>query len=293
MKLLDGKVVSEYYKDKIKKEVAQWVAQGNKPPHLAAVIVGNDGASEAYVANKVKTCAAVGFNSTIMRLPADTSQAHLNDTIDSLNDNKDIDGFIVQMPLPKHLDSTAVTERIKPAKDVDGFHPVNMGRMMLSQPCYLPATPKGIILMLEYFQIETSGLHCVVIGRSNIVGSPMTMLMSRKASPGNATVTICHSGTRDLKSYTLQADILIAALGHAEFVKKDMVKPGAVVIDVGITRVDDNTNARGYRLAGDVAFNEVAPLSSYITPVPGGVGLMTVVGLLLNTLAAAKKEIYN
>lgn len=293
MNLLDGKLVSEHYKQKIKTEVAQWVANGNKPPHLAAVIVGNDGASEAYVANKVKTCAAVGFNSTLIRLPSDTTQAHLNDTIDSLNDNKDIDGFIVQMPLPPHLDSISVTERIKPSKDVDGFHPINMGRMMLSQPCYLPATPKGILLLLEYYKIETKGKHCVVIGRSNIVGSPMTMLMSRKANPGNATVTICHSGTTNLKHFTLQADILIAALGQAEFVKEDMVKHGAVVIDVGITRVDDNTNARGYRLAGDVAFNEVAPLSSYITPVPGGVGLMTVVGLLLNTLAAAKKEVYN
>lgn len=291
MNLLDGKVASANFKTKISEEVAAMVASGKRKPHLAAILVGNDGASETYVASKVKTCHEVGFESSLIRMDANVTEAELLAKIAELNADDGLDGFIVQMPLPHHIDEKKVTDAISPAKDVDGFHPVNVGRIMLQQPCFVSATPKGILMLLDFYKIETSGKHCVVIGRSNIVGGPMSILMSRKAYPGNCTVTLCHSATKNLADYTLQADIIIAALGKPGFLKADMVKEGAVVVDVGITRVTSDKTKSGFKIIGDVDFDNVAPKCSYITPVPGGVGLMTIMGLLQNTLIAAKKEV--
>ncbi len=292
MILLDGKKTSAEVKGEIKIDVEAFVAAGGKTPHLAAILVGSDGASETYVASKVKSCNEVGFNSTLERMSAETSEADLLAKIEEFNNNDDIDGFIVQLPLPDHIDEQKITTAIKHEKDVDGFHPVNVGRMALGQPAYISATPYGIIQMLEKYDIETSGKHCVVIGRSNIVGSPMSILMAKNAKYANCTVTLTHSRTKDLEAVCKTADILIVALGKPAFVTGSMVKDGAVVIDVGITRVADDTKKRGFRIQGDVDFGSVAEKTSYITPVPGGVGLMTVASLMKNTLAAAKKEIY-
>ncbi|OWY25537.1 bifunctional 5,10-methylene-tetrahydrofolate dehydrogenase/5,10-methylene-tetrahydrofolate cyclohydrolase [Sphingobacteriales bacterium UPWRP_1] len=291
MKLLDGKKLSEIVKQEIKEEVDRLVAANHKRPNLAAVLVGNDGASETYVQHKVRACKEVGFDSTLIRLPETTTEESLLAQIDRLNKSSMVDGFIVQLPLPKHIDVEKVTQAIKPGKDVDGFHPVNVGRMAQGLPCYLPATPYGILQLLERNGIETSGKDCVVLGRSNIVGTPISILLSRNQYPGNCTVTVCHSRTKNIEKYTRRADILIVALGQPEFVTGKMVKKGAVVVDVGITRMTDESKRSGYRLAGDVKYDEVAPKCSFITPVPGGVGPMTVVSLLLNTLKAAKKEI--
>lgn len=292
MILIDGKKVSEEIQGEIALEVQKIKAAKGKIPHLAAVLVGNDGASETYVGGKVKACEKVGFKSTLIRLPDTVSEKELLDTIAGLNADKDIDGFIVQLPLPKHISERKVTEAIAPEKDVDGFHPVNVGRMALSLPSYLPATPYGILQLLERYKIETSGKHCVVIGRSHIVGSPMSILLARNTYPGNCTVTITHSRTANLKEMCLQADIIVAALGKAEFLTADMVKQGAVVIDVGITRVKSDKTKSGWKLLGDVKFDEVAPKCSYITPVPGGVGPMTITSLMMNTLKASRKEVY-
>lgn len=292
MQIIDGKQTAKDIKKEIAEETAAFVASGGKKPHLAAVLVGNDGASQTYVNSKVKSCEEVGFNSTLIRMEETTTEEELLQTIEDLNNNADIDGFIVQLPLPKHIDESKVTEAIDPKKDVDGFHPSNLGRMVLNLPTYISATPFGIIQLLERYGIETSGKHCVVVGRSHIVGAPMSILMARKAKVGNCTVTLTHSRTADIKAETLRADILIVALGKAEFITADMVKEGAVVIDVGITRVEDASKKRGYALKGDVNYDEVSPKASFITPVPGGVGPMTVCSLLMNTLKAAKKEIY-
>jgi len=285
--ILDGKGLSEAIKEEIAVEVREWVAAGHPAPHLAAVLVGEDGASRTYVDHKVRSCAKVGFESTLIQRPADITQDELIGIVHSLNDDPSIDGFIVQLPLPDHLDAQAVIEAVDPAKDVDGFHPVNMGNLALGLPGFVPATPAGIMTMLERSGIETEGKHAVVIGRSSIVGTPMSLLLSRSGQPGNCTVTLCHSRTRDLRSHCLEADILVAAVGRPEMVTADMVKEGAVVIDVGITRVEDPTAKRGYRLKGDVDYADVAPKCSWITPVPGGVGPMTIVSLLRNTLTAA------
>ncbi|HQQ95432.1 MAG TPA: tetrahydrofolate dehydrogenase/cyclohydrolase catalytic domain-containing protein [Bacteroidia bacterium] len=293
MQVIDGKKISEELQTEISEEVKQLMARGGKQPHLAAVLVGNDGGSETYVASKIKACEKVGFKSTLIRHPATLTEAELMKTIDDLNSNPDVDGFIVQLPLPKHIDEHKVTEAILPQKDVDGFHPVNLGRMLLNLPTYISATPYGILKLLEKYNIETVGKHCVVIGRSHIVGSPMSILMAKNSYPGNATVTLCHSKTKDLKTITRSADILICALGHPEFVKADMVKEGAVVIDVGTTRVPSPESKSGFKLKGDVKYDEVAPKCSYITPVPGGVGPMTIASLLYNTMLAAKKAIYS
>ena len=292
MTILDGKKTSEQIKLEIAEEVIQLKREGKKIPHLAAVLVGDDGASQTYVNSKVKDCEQVGFGSTLVRLEADTTEHELLRTVQEINDNNDIDGIIVQLPLPSHISVEKVTERIKPEKDVDGFHPVNVGRMVKSLPSYIAATPYGIMQLLERYQVETSGKHCVIIGRSDIVGTPMNILMSRKANPGNSTVTLCHSRTPDIKSHTLQADIIIAALGRPGFLTGDMIKEGAVVIDVGITRVEDPTKKRGYALKGDADFDSVSPKCSFITPVPGGVGPMTRAALLWNTLQAAKNTFY-
>jgi methylenetetrahydrofolate dehydrogenase (NADP+) / methenyltetrahydrofolate cyclohydrolase len=292
MQLLDGKKLSDEILAEIAVEVAAIKTKGEKVPHLAAVLVGNDGASETYVASKVRNCEKVGFESTLVRLGAEISQEELIKVIDDLNNNKEIDGFIVQLPLPKHLDVDEVMNRINPMKDVDGFHPANVGRMALNLPTYLPATPNGVLEMLSRYKIPTEGKNCVVLGRSHIVGSPMSILMSRNGYPGNSTVTICHSKTQNLKEITKQADILIVAIGKPEFVTADMVKDGAVVVDVGIHRVPSTETKSGFKLKGDVKFDEVAAKSSFITPVPGGVGLMTICSLLLNTLKAARKEVY-
>ena len=265
--------------------------EGGKIPHLAAVLVGTDGASETYVASKVKSCEYVGFKSTLVRKPDTISEEELLQVVNDLNNDEDIDGFIVQSPLPDHINEQNIILAIDPNKDVDGFHPTNVGKMVLGLPTYISATPYGIVKLLEKYKIETSGKHCVVLGRSNIVGTPMSILMSRNTKHGNCTVTLCHSRTKDIKSVTSQADILIVALGKPEFVTEDMVKEGAVVIDVGITRVPDATAKRGYRLKGDVKFDEAAPKCSYITPVPGGVGPMTVTALLGNTLIASKEKV--
>jgi methylenetetrahydrofolate dehydrogenase (NADP+)/methenyltetrahydrofolate cyclohydrolase len=292
MQILDGKLLSQKIIEEIAEEVKQLVAEGKRAPHLAAVLVGDDPASQVYVRNKVRSCEKVGFTSTLIRKSADTTEEELLEIVGDLNDNPDIDGFIVQLPLPKHIDDEKITLAIDPRKDVDGFHPVNFGRMAQGLPAYLPATPFGILQMLERYNIEVSGKECVVLGRSNIVGTPISILLSRKASPGNATVALCHSRTKDLKSHCLRADILVVALGIPEFVTGDMVKEGVVVIDVGINRVEDPTAKRGYRLKGDVKYDEVAQKASFITPVPGGVGPMTVTSLIKNTLRAAKKEVY-
>ncbi len=292
MQIIDGKLLSETIKQEIAQEVTAMVNAGKKKPHLAAVLIGEDPASQAYVGSKVRSCEQVGFQSTLIKRDASISEQELLDIVKGLNDDPSVDGFIVQLPLPKHIDETKVTLAIDPKKDVDGFHPVNFGRMAQGLPCYIPATPFGILQMLERYHIPTDGKHCVVVGRSNIVGTPISILLSRKAKPGNCTVTLTHSRTKDLTAETRRADILIAAIGIPEFVKGDWVKEGAVVIDVGINRIEDPAAKKGYRLVGDVAYDEVAPKSSYITPVPGGVGLMTVTSLLMNTLKAAQKEIY-
>ncbi|MGF1636266.1 MAG: bifunctional 5,10-methylenetetrahydrofolate dehydrogenase/5,10-methenyltetrahydrofolate cyclohydrolase [Cyclobacteriaceae bacterium] len=289
--ILDGKKTAEDIRVEIAEEVKQIEAAGQKIPHLAAILVGSDGASETYVSHKVKDCQQVGFGSTLKRFDASITEAELLKEVAAINDNPDIDGLIVQLPLPKHISVEKVTSFIKPEKDVDGFHPANVGRMVKNLPAFISATPFGIVKLLERYKVETSGKHCVVIGRSDIVGTPMSILLSRKSYPGNCTVTLCHSRTPDISTYTRQADIIVAALGIPGFLKADMVKEGAVVIDVGITRVEDSSKKSGYTLAGDVLYDEVAPKCSFITPVPGGVGPMTRASLLLNTLLASKKVV--
>ncbi|WP_293741090.1 bifunctional 5,10-methylenetetrahydrofolate dehydrogenase/5,10-methenyltetrahydrofolate cyclohydrolase [uncultured Pedobacter sp.] len=292
MKLLDGKYVSEKVKVQIAEEAAEFLNKTGRKPHLVAILVGNDGGSETYVASKMKNCEKVGFKSSLHRYDNSVTEAELLAKIEEINQDANVDGLIVQLPLPKHIDPEKVTEKIDYRKDVDGFHPVNLGRMMRNLPCFIPATPYGILLMLQEYNIDTTGKHCVVVGRSNIVGSPMSILMARNANPGNCTVTLTHSRTKDLKEQVLQGDIVIAAIGKKNFVTADMVKPGAIIIDVGINRENSTETKSGFKLYGDVDFENVAPISSYITPVPGGVGLMTIVGLLKNTLASARKEIY-
>jgi len=292
MQLLDGRFVSEKLKQEIAAEAAGVLATIGRKPHLVAILVGNDGGSETYVASKMKNCEKVGFKSSLHRYDNSVTEAELLAKIEEINQDESVDGLIVQLPLPKHIDPEKVTEKINYRKDVDGFHPVNLGRMMRNLPCFIPATPYGIMMMLEEYKIETSGKHCVVVGRSNIVGSPMSILMARNAYPGNCTVTLTHSRTKDLKDVVASADIIVAAIGKKNFVTADMVKPGAVIIDVGINREVSETTKSGYKLYGDVDFDNVSEKASWITPVPGGVGLMTIVGLLKNTLASAKKEIY-
>ncbi len=292
MQLLDGKQLSNTIKEELAVQVSQIKEQGEKVPHLAAVLIGDNPASESYVRSKVRSCEQVGFESTLIRRKADITEEELLEIIAGLNDNNDVDGFIVQLPLPKHINEDRVTLAIDPKKDVDGFHPVNFGKMAQGLPAYLPATPFGIVTMLDRYGIETSGKECVVVGRSNIVGTPMSILLSRKAKVGNCTVTLAHSRTRNLSAHTLNADIIIAAIGIPGFITGEMVKKGAVIIDVGINRVDDDSKKRGYRLVGDVDFDSVAPKSSFITPVPGGVGPMTVVSLLMNTLRACRENQY-
>lgn len=290
--ILDGKKTSSDIRIEIAEKVKKIKAEGGKIPHLAAILVGNDGASETYVSNKVKDCEQVGFTSTLKRFDNSVTEAELLKEVEAINDDPDIDGLIVQLPIPDHISVQKITDRIKPEKDVDGFHPVNVGRMAKNLPAFISATPYGILQLIERYKIETSGKHCVVIGRSDIVGTPMSILLSRKAYPGNCTVTLCHSRTKDIKAMTLQADIIIAALGMPEFLTGDMVQEGAVVIDVGITRVKDASKKSGFALKGDVKYDEVAPKCSYITPVPGGVGPMTRASLLMNTLFSAEKSIY-
>ena len=291
--IIDGKTTSLAIKDEIAEKVKQIVKDGGKVPHLAAVLVGDDGASQTYVNGKVKACEYVGFKSSLLKFESDISEAELLEVVDKLNNEDDIDGYIVQLPLPKHISPQKVIERIKPEKDVDGFHPVNVGRMVLGLPAYISATPFGILKLLERYKIDTEGKECVIIGRSDIVGTPMSNLLSRKTYPGNCTVTLCHSRTKDIKALSRNADIVIAALGKPEFLTADMVKEGAVVIDVGVTRVPDASKKRGYALKGDVKFDEVSEKASYITPVPGGVGPMTIASLLYNTLMASQKAIYS
>lgn len=290
--IIDGKATSLAIKEEIAEKVQQIIKDGGKVPHLAAVLVGEDGASQTYVEGKVKACEMVGFKSTLLKFDADITEEELLEVVDRLNNDQDIDGYIVQLPLPRQISTQKVTERIKPEKDVDGFHPVNVGRMVLGLPAYISATPFGILKLIERYKIETEGKACVIIGRSDIVGTPMSNLLSRKTYPGNCTVTLCHSRTQDIKALSKKADIVIAALGKPEFLTADMVKKGAVVIDVGITRVPDPSKKRGYALKGDVKYDEVAEKASYITPVPGGVGPMTIASLLYNTLMAAQKAIY-
>lgn len=292
MTIIDGKAVAEQIKKEIAEEVRQIIAAGGKRPHLAAVLVGHDGGSETYVASKVKACEACGFKSTLIRFEDTISEQELLDKVHELNEDDDVDGFIVQLPLPKHISEDKVIEAIDYRKDVDGFHPINVGRMSIGLPCYISATPNGIIELLTRYNIETRGKKCVVLGRSNIVGKPMAALMMRKAYPGDCTVTVCHSRSKDIANECRRADIIIAALGSPEFVTADMVKEGAVIIDVGTTRVPSTLTKSGFKLKGDVKFDEVAPKCSYITPVPGGVGPMTIVSLMRNTLLAGKKEIY-
>ena len=292
MQLIDGKAVAAQIKKEIAEEVERTIANGGKRPHLAAILVGHDGGSETYVANKVKSCEECGFTSTLIRYEADITEEELLKKVDELNNDPEIDGFIVQLPLPKHIDEQKVTEAIDYRKDVDGFHPVNAGRLAIGLPCFLSATPNGIMELLARYNIDTKGKKCVVLGRSNIVGKPMANLMMQKSIPGDATVTVCHSHTVNIADECRQADIIIAALGQPHFLKADMVKEGAVVIDVGTTRVPDETRKSGFRLCGDVDFDNVAPKCSYITPVPGGVGPMTIVSLMKNTLLAGKREIY-
>lgn len=292
MELIDGKKISLQLQEEIAAEVKTFTAKGGKTPHLAAVLVGDDPASKAYVGSKVKTCEKVGFKSTLVTFPSTISEQELLNKLDELNNDADIDGYIVQLPLPKHINEHKIIEAVKPGKDVDGFHPINVGRLVLDLPTYVSATPYGITQLIERYNIETSGKNCVVIGRSHIVGSPMSILMAKNNKFANCTVTLCHSRTKDLKAHCLNADIIIAAIGKPNFVTADMVKPGAVIIDVGINRVDDASLPKGYKLVGDVDFDNCAPKCSYITPVPGGVGPMTIASLLKNTLLAAKKEIY-
>ncbi len=286
MQILDGQFVSQVTKDAIKLQVAQLTAEGKKTPHLAAVLVGNNGASETYVSAKVKACLEIGFQSTIVRLEETISENKLLSAIDELNTDIRVDGILVQLPLPKHISDEKVINAIHPSKDVDGFHPISIGRMVQGLPSFIPATPHGIMLLLEHYKINTRGMHAVILGRSNIVGRPMSILLSSNTDPGNCTVTICHSQTRDLKGICLQGDILVAALGRPEFVKADMVKEGAIIIDVGITRVPDTSKKSGFALRGDVDFASVSPKCSYITPVPRGVGPMTIAALMKNTFKA-------
>jgi methylenetetrahydrofolate dehydrogenase (NADP+)/methenyltetrahydrofolate cyclohydrolase len=292
MNIIDGKAISEQIKQEIAAEVAERVARGEKRPHLAAILVGHDGGSETYVANKVKACEVCGFTSSLIRFESDVTEEILLAEIDRLNSDTDVDGFIVQLPLPRHINEQRIIEAIDYRKDVDGFHPINVGRLAIGLPCFVSATPNGILQLLKRYDIETSGKKCVILGRSNIVGKPMATLMMQKAYPGDATVTVCHSRSKDLVKECREADILIAAMGQPNFVTADMVKEGAVVIDVGTTRVPDATRKSGFKLTGDVKFDEVAPKCSYITPVPGGVGPMTIVSLMMNTLLAGTKAIY-
>ena len=292
MNLIDGKAISEQIKQEIAAEVAERVARGEKRPHLAAILVGHNGGSETYVANKVKACEVCGFTSSLIRFESDVTEETLLAEIDRLNQDTDVDGFIVQLPLPRHINEQRIIEAIDYRKDVDGFHPINVGRLAIGLPCFVSATPNGILQLLKRYNIETSGKKCVILGRSNIVGKPMATLMMQKAYPGDATVTVCHSRSKDLMKECQEADILIAAMGQPNFVTADMVKEGAVVIDVGTTRVPDATRKSGFKLTGDVKFDEVAPKCSYITPVPGGVGPMTIVSLMMNTLLAGTKAIY-
>lgn len=292
MNLIDGKATAAKIKEEIAQEVELIVAGGGKRPHLAAVLVGHDGGSETYVKNKVLACEACGFKSTLIRYEDDITEEELLNCVEKLNNDSDIDGFIVQLPLPKHIDEQKIIEAIDYRKDVDGFHPINVGRMAIGLPCFISATPLGIITLLKRYGIETSGKKCVILGRSNIVGKPMAQLMMQKQY-GDATVTVCHSHSKNLKEECLEADIIIAAIGRPDFVTADMVKPGAVIVDVGTTRVPDASRKSGFRLNGDVKFDEVSPLCSYITPVPGGVGPMTICSLMKNTLAAGKKEYYD
>lgn len=292
MNLLDGKLVSEKIKEQIALDAAEFTTQTGRKPHLVAILVGNDGGSETYVASKMRNCQLVGFESTNIRYDETITEEELIAKVQEINKDDSIDGLIVQLPLPKHIDPDKITEAIDYRKDVDGFHPVNLGRMQRNLPCFIPATPYGIMLMLDYYKIETAGKHAVVVGRSNIVGSPMSILLARNATPGNCTVTLTHSRTKDLKTEVLRADIVVAAIGRKNFVTADMVKDGAVVIDVGINRETSTETKSGFKLYGDVDFEHVAPKASWITPVPGGVGLMTIVGLLKNTLEAAKGTIY-
>ena len=292
MQLIDGKAISEQIKQEIAAEVAERVSRGEKRPHLAAILVGHDGGSETYVANKVKACEVCGFTSSLIRFESDVTEETLLAEIDRLNQDADVDGFIVQLPLPRHINEQRIIEAIDYRKDVDGFHPINVGRLSIGLPCFVSATPNGILQLLKRYNIETSGKKCVILGRSNIVGKPMATLMMQKAYPGDATVTVCHSRSKDLVKECREADILIAAMGQPNFVTADMIKEGAVVIDVGTTRVPDATRKSGFKLTGDVKFEEVAPKCSYITPVPGGVGPMTIVSLMMNTLLAGTKAIY-
>jgi methylenetetrahydrofolate dehydrogenase (NADP+)/methenyltetrahydrofolate cyclohydrolase len=293
MKLIDGKAVAEELKSTIKIELYDFNKENNRVPTLAAILVGDNPASKAYVNNKVKTCHEIGFNSLLIKLPADITENDLLTEVEKLNHNNDVDGFIVQLPLPKHIDEIKVTLAIDPKKDVDGFHPINFGRMAQGLPCYLPATPYGITILLDRYNIETAGKHVVVVGRSNIVGTPISILLSRKTKVGDATVTLAHSRTKNLSEVTQQADILVAAIGIPNFITEDMVKEGAVVIDVGINRIEDPDHSDKAKLVGDVDFEKVKGKCSFITPVPGGVGPMTVMGLIMNTLKAAKKEVYH
>lgn len=290
MEILDGKKAAQSLKDELKLDVAQLAAEGKKIPHLAAILVGNNGASETYVAAKVKACEEVGFRSTLIRFEADVPSVKLLEKVEELNNDPDVDGILVQLPLPKHIKESDVINTIDPDKDVDGFHPVNIGKMVQGLPAFVPATPHGIMLLLEHYKIETRGKHAVVVGRSNIVGRPMSILLSSNSNPGNCTVTICHSHTHNLKELCREADIIVAALGKAEFVTADMVKEGAVVIDVGITRVEDSSKKSGFKLKGDVQYETVAPKCSWITPVPGGVGPMTIAALLKNTFLSCKMK---
>ena len=291
MQLLDGKIASAAILEKIKVNTTTSLQKGHRRPHLAAILIGNNGASETYVASKVKTCTQIGFDSSLIRYDENIDESELLGKIEELNHNADVDGILVQLPLPKHISEEKIIHAIIPHKDVDGFHPYNVGMMASGTPTFIPATPYGILLLLEHYQIPTKGQHAVVIGRSHIVGTPMSILLSRKGYPGDCTVTLCHSATTNLKEISLQADILIAALGKTEFVTADMIKPGAIVIDVGITRVPDKTKKSGFAIKGDVKFDEVAAISSAITPVPGGVGLMTIAGLMMNTWNAYQRHI--
>lgn len=293
MNLLDGKVVSAKIKEDIKLEAAEFTAKSGRKPHLVAILVGNDGGSETYVASKMRNCELVGFQSTNIRYGVEITEEELISKIQEINQDDTIDGLIVQLPLPKHIDPDKITEAIDYRKDVDGFHPINLGRMQRNLPCFIPATPYGIMLMLDHYGIDTSGKHAVVVGRSNIVGSPMSILLARNSNPGNCTVTLTHSRTADLKTEVLRADIVVAAIGKKNFVTADMVKQDAIVIDVGINRETSTQTKSGFKLYGDVDFEEVSKKASWITPVPGGVGLMTIVGLLKNTLEAAKGTIYS
>lgn len=288
--LLDGKATSAEIKAEIAQEVAQRLREGKPAPHLVAILVGHDGGSETYVASKIKTCSELGFRSTLIRFEEDVTEVRLLEAIEKLNHDDDVHGFIVQLPLPKHINEQRIIEAVDPRKDVDGFHPINVGRMSIGLPCFVSATPQGIIELLKRYKVDTQGKHCVVLGRSNIVGKPMAQLLLHKGNPGDCTVTVCHSRTPNIKELCLEADIIVAALGVPEFLKADMVRPGAVIIDVGTTRVPDASKKSGFRLSGDVAFDEVAPKASYITPVPGGVGPMTIVSLMLNTLQAARLQ---